>query len=113
MFNLLAILTAIIDIQEPAFDLEDTQEFAPIVTQDDPPVMRISPISLVGLHSLDDLCGSLVAYRMDCFSEWQVGNIRAVEESKFGRVSVYFEPKDAQYLPKWRDLSELVYAVFE
>lgn len=113
MFNLItAMLFAIIDIAEPAIEDDDTAQFTPIVTEDDPPVLHTSAISLVGLHSLDQLCGALVLYRPDNFSEPQIGNIAAWEEGKFGRVSLYFVPKDETLCPKWRDLSDFVYAVW-
>lgn len=112
--NVFAILFGIIDIAEPAVELEDTALFVPI--EDEPPQMRTQRIELNGLHDLSQLHGCLVAYRMDTGSAWITGHITATEESKFGRVSVYFVPDThpgMSLLPKWRDLSDFMYCVWD
>lgn len=108
--NPLAILFSVIALPEPAIEDDDTALFVPVA--DEPPVMHTHPITQTALLSNDQLIGNLVAYRLDKASNWQLGNIRAVEETRFG-MKVLFTPKNTDLCEKWRFLNEVVYAWFE
>lgn len=110
--NIFNLLFAAIDIAEPAIEDDDTTDFVPVDFIPEPPQMVTHPITTAPLHSIDDLRGCLVAYRMDTASEWQIGNIRALEETRFG-IKALFQPKNRNLCEKWRFLSELVYAWME
>lgn len=112
MFNPFAILFAIIDIAEPAIEDDDTALYTPVAFTPEPPIMRTLPITTAPLHSIDDLRGCLVAYRMDSADNWQLGNIRAIEDTRFG-IKALFQPKNENLTSKWRFLNELVYCWME
>jgi hypothetical protein len=112
MFNPIAILFAIIDIQEPPVTEDDTVEFQPVAFIPEPPVMRTHPITAAPLLDVTALRGCLVAYRMTTADNWQLGNIRAIEETRFG-IKALFTPKDTNLPEKWRFLNELNYAWME
>lgn len=110
MFNIFAIFTAIIDIQEPVIEDDDTREFTAIVIHDEPePVLCTRKIELSELHDLNQLAGGLYAYRLDSNSEWQTGNILSIKDERFG-YSVLFQPKDRNLTVKIRPLNEIYHA---
>jgi len=110
--NPLSILFSVINLPEPAITEEDTAEFVPVEVAPEPPVMHTAPIVLGEIYTPDSILGHLVAYRMDRASEWQVGNIRAFEEGRFG-VKVLFQPVNRDLCAKWRYISEVYFAWYE
>lgn len=108
MINPIAILFSIIHLPEPAIEDDDTALFTPVV--DEPPVLRTHPIT--PLLSAGQMLGSMVAYRMTSADEWQVGNVRAIDDTRFG-VKVLFTPKDSRLPEKWRFLNECVFCWYE
>lgn len=112
MFNPIAILFGIIDIQEPAIAEDDTQEFAAIIIADEPePVLCTRPINLNELHDLNQLANGLYAYRLDSNSEWQTGSILSIKDERFG-YKVLFQPKNKNLSVKIRPLNEIYHAWF-
>ena len=111
--NPLSILFGIIALPEPAISEDDTAPFIPVVVAPEPPVMKFAPIVTAGMVDPRQLCGCLVAYRQTRGDAWQFGNITATEESKYGRISALFTPKEKGLCEKWRDTSELMYVVWE
>lgn len=110
MFNPLNILFSIIHLPEPAIAEDDTAPFTPVI--DEAPVMYTHPITTAALLTADQLIGCMVAYRIDRANPWQVGHIRAVQDTRFG-IKALFVPVDSDLSEKWRFLNEFVYAWFE
>lgn len=108
--NIFNLIFGVIDIQEPVIEDDDTALFTPVA--DEPPVLKTHPITLAALIDVSALVGCLAAYRLDSASEWQVGHIRAVEDTRFG-WKLLFVPEDARLSEKWRFLNEVHYAWHE
>lgn len=108
MMNPFAILFGIISFTEPAIEDDDTVPFTPVVDEPEP-ILCTRPIDLDELHNIEQIEKALVAYRLTSASPWQIGNIRAVEDTRFG-FKALFTPKDSNLPEKWRFLDEVVYA---
>lgn len=111
--NLFSIFTAVfsVDLPEPVIADDDTALFVPI--EDEPPQLRTQRIDMDAVLTLDQLHGRLAAYNIAGTGEWIVGHIRNTECTKYGRVSVRFEPCDQNQVAMWRDVSEIRYAYYE
>ena len=113
--NLLSILFSVISspiiIDEPPVDEFDTEPM-PALPEPEPAVLHTHPITIAALLTNDQLIGCEVGYRLDKSSPWQIGNIRAVQETRFG-IKALFTPKDENQCEKWRFLNEFVYVWWE
>lgn len=109
--NPLSILFSVINITEPPVADDDTEPM-PALPEPEPPVMMTHPITAAALLTSDQLIGCQVAYRFDRASEWQVGRIRAVEDTRFG-IKALFAPNNPDLSEKWRFINELVYVWWE
>lgn len=106
MFNPLSILFAALNITEPAIEDDDTAPYVPVRL----PEYLTSPITLDNVHTLDQFMNALVGYCQRPGDTLQIGHIGGVEESKYGRISFYFVPREGG-LSKWRDWQDFVYVV--